>query len=169
MSFLGSNEKSSILITGGTTGIGFAMAKHLIALGHEVIVVDKIQTHIDAALSEVPLLKGFLADVSSDPGRIELVQSVAVNYPQVNVLINNAGINHALPPLTEITAADWPLFLEEQEVNYVAPVHLSLLFLYLFEQKKHALIANVTDVCAFVPYARMANYSAANGEHFAFF
>jgi len=166
MSFLGSNEKSSILITGGATGIGFALAKQLVKLGHEVIVCAKDQAKLKQVQKEVPQLVTFVGDVSSDEGRVAMAEKVAAEYPQLNVIINNAGILADVPPLIEMDPKMFSMLLEEQQVDYIAPVHLSILLSDVLMQKKHAMIANITSLTAFVPDARHANYSSANaGTH----
>lgn len=109
MSFLQTSEhKSTILITGGASGIGFSLAKRFIALGHEVIVCGRRLEQLALAKSEAPSLKTIQADLSTDAGRKALHEAIMRDFPKINVLINNAGIAIGEPvPLKDTTDEDW--------------------------------------------------------------
>eukprot|EP01034_Spumella_vulgaris_P046132 gene46132-57521_t len=162
MSFLHSSNsevKSTILITGGASGIGLALSQRLLALGHVVIASGRRQAQLEKAQEGNPNLKIIQGDVSSDAGRIALFEQVTREYPDVNVLINNAGIiNHA--KLIDATAEDWQGHKDVLETNLTAPIHLSILFTPHFITKKHSLIANNTSCLAFFPVAGAPTYSA---------
>jgi uncharacterized oxidoreductase len=142
MSFLKSQQnKSCIVITGGESGIGIELAKGF--------------------MSEFAQLVTILCDISSDVERVNLMQRLSVEYPQVNVLINNAAVNHFPSPLVNCTDQEWSQFKEAIEVDLVAPMHLSTLFIPYLIQRDNALIVNVTCETAFVPVSREPIYSAA--------
>jgi uncharacterized oxidoreductase len=167
MSFLNSTEaqKSTVLITGGASGIGLALAERFMALGHTVIATGRRQTVLDAAVVSNPLLKIIQSDISSDAGRIALFERVIKEFPEVNVLINNAGIvNPNNPLLKDTTPSDWEEHKAVYETNLIAPTHLSILFTPHFITKPHALIANNTSVLAFFPYAGVSSYSGSKGN-----
>ncbi len=167
MSFLSSAssiQKSTVLVTGGGTGIGLALSKKLIGMGHTVIVVGRRQAQLDEAKSVNPKLNIIQGDVGSDISRIALFQKVINDFPEVNVLINNAAIaEFAGPLLKDTTPAAWEQHKTEIEINLVGPIHLSTLFLPHFVSKPHALIVNVTSVVAFFPVAVGSTYSATKG------
>jgi uncharacterized oxidoreductase len=83
---------NTILITGGSSGIGLELAAQLLRRGNAVIVTGREQSHLDAARAKVPGLNTIRSDVS-DPGAIrDLYREVITHYPSLNVLVNNAGI-----------------------------------------------------------------------------
>ncbi len=168
MSFLAANtqQKSTILVTGGASGIGLAISKRLLDLGHTVIVAGRRQTQLDLAKAENPKLKIIQGDVGTDAGRIALFNKATKDYPELNVLINNAGVlaDSSLPPLKDATAANWAAFQSELNINVSGPIHLSILFLPHLLTKENALIANVSSLLAFFPFAAFPVYSATKGE-----
>ncbi len=163
MSFLVDAIKSSILITGGGSGIGLSLAKQFIALGHEVIAVGRTQSKLDSAKAECPKLITFTADISNEKGRNDLLQRIVNDYPQVNVLVNNAAVIRRPPPLSNVKPKDWSPLLEEININLVGLIHLSLLFLPHLNQKPKAMIVNVSSVVAFTTYASAPIYTVTKG------
>lgn len=105
MSFLNSTstQKSTILVTGGGTGIGLALSTRLADLGHTVIIAGRRQAQLDAAKAAHPKLQVIQGDIGSDASRIALFQKVSKDFPAVNVLINNAGMTD--PSMTPIKDA----------------------------------------------------------------
>jgi uncharacterized oxidoreductase len=168
MSFLNSTstQKSTILITGGGTGIGLALAQRLIALGHTVIAAGRKQAALDEAKAANPKLETVQGDVSSDAGRIALFKKVIKEFPEVNVLINNAGTSGSGTPFKDTTSADWEQHKELFNINVLGPIHLSILFAPHLITKPNAMIANNSSLVAFVTYAPLASYSASKGDQF---
>lgn len=85
-------SSATVLITGGATGIGLGLAKTLISLGHKVIVTGRRPDKLDEAMREAPGLITIQNDIESDEGRKELFDRVTKDYPEVNVLVNNAAV-----------------------------------------------------------------------------
>jgi uncharacterized oxidoreductase len=165
MSFLNSTstEKSTILITGGGSGIGLALATRLSDLGHTVIIAGRTQAVLEDAKSAHPKLNIIQGDVGSDVGRIALFEQVIKDFPEVNVLVNNAGTVCFFTPLNPATMPVFEKQREVFEVNLIAAVHLSVLFIPHFVTKKHSAIINNSSVSAFVPIAPCATYAASKG------
>lgn len=111
------------LITGSTAGIGFAIAKQLVAEGASVVVNGRTQERVEAAISE--LKKGnpgaHVTGVAADFSKAEEVTAITQQVPEVDILINNVGI-FAPTPFAEITDEDWFRFYE---VNVLSGVRLS--------------------------------------------
>ncbi len=170
MSFFNSDQKSTILVTGGASGIGLALSKRLIKLGHIVIVAGRRQQQLDLAKSETPALFTIQGDVSNDTGRITLFQKVSKEFPDINVLVNNAGcVNPDAPSLyKDMTESLWEGHKNVIAVNLEGPIHLSTLFLkHFLVHGKPSMIVNVSTLAAFIPFARYATYAASKGffEH----
>lgn len=163
MSFL-KQTKSSILITGAESGIGFEMAKAFVSQGHQVIAVGRRQEKLDEAKSSIPDLITIYSDLSIENQRVSLMQRVASEFPQISVLVNNAAVNHFPAPMSQATEQDWEKYKEEINTNLIAPIHLSILFLPHLVHKPHAMIVNVTCETAFVPVAVEPAYSASKGK-----
>lgn len=167
MSFLkDSVKKSSILLTGGGSGIGLELCKQLMKEGHEVIVVDKDQKKIDCCKGHCS--DALLFDIGHEPDRIELAMRVKSKYPQINVLINNAGVCYEPPKLKNIKDKDWQKLNDVLCVDLVAPMHLTTLLLPHLLSKPEALVVNVTDEVAFVPVVAFPVYCAAKAALHSF-
>lgn len=147
-----SNNK--ILITGGATGIGLGMAERFIQEGNTVIVCGRRQGVLDEAARKLPGLITRKCDVSVEAERLGLYNWIAQSYGDLNVLVNNAGIQNWMG------ATDDGFFIrakEEVGINILAPLQLTELFLNL---KSLTTIMNVTSGLAFVPFSKVAVYSA---------
>ena len=156
----------TVLITGGASGIGLALAKRFAARGNAVIVCGRDQAKLDAARAAVPGLRTIRADVATATGRTGLVASVLRDYPALSVLVNNAGIQNQPAPMAE--PQDWATHAKEMAINFEAPVHLSMLLLPHLLAKTDAAIINVTSGLAFVPMARMPIYCATKAAMHSF-
>src|SRR6478609_3811276 len=83
---------NTILVTGGSNGIGFALAKRFAERDNEVIICGRNEEKLRAAKEQVPQLKIKACDVGREDERIELARWVKSEFPKLNVLVNNAGI-----------------------------------------------------------------------------
>lgn len=100
--------------------------------------------------------------------RIALFEWITVNYPEVNMLVNNAGILQRFNILKTDTKNNWPYFSKEIMVNLEAPIHLSMLFASWFAEKNNAAIINITSGLAFTPLAVAPIYSATKAAFHSF-
>src|ERR1700712_693822 len=94
--------KNTILISGGTAGIGLEIAKLAAANGNKVIITGRTQKRLDKALSLIPDAIGILSDVSKKEDTEALVKKLYAEFPDLNLVINNAG--HAT--LYDVGASD---------------------------------------------------------------
>jgi uncharacterized oxidoreductase len=148
--------ENTILITGGASGIGFALAKRFVKAGSTVIACGRRVEQLDRARRECPELHTVAGDISTAEGREKLFRQVVGEFPKLNVVINNAGIQNRPPPLYQ--SQDWRQSELEIATNLEAPIHLSMLFLPHLMKTKNAGIVNVTSGLSFAPISFMPIY-----------
>jgi uncharacterized oxidoreductase len=142
-------SNNTILITGGTSGIGFELASQLLPLGNTVIITGRDQARLDAALRMLPQVHTLQSDVS-DPKAIPLLfDQMTKDFPQLNILINNAGIMRKIN-LHDTTGGPADMACEI-ETNLSGPVRMVKQFLPHLKAQAAAAIVNVTSGLAFVP------------------
>jgi len=170
-SFWSASSKHSILVTGGASGIGLAFAIRFAQRGHEVIVCGRREAQLETAKATCPNLFSLVGDVETEEGRKSLVSRALTEFPNIDVLVNNAGIQNHLPPLTEQALNPdqfWAKHRSELAINVDAPIHLSLLFLESFSKKSSAQIINVTSGLAFTQKADVPTYCATKAALHSF-
>jgi uncharacterized oxidoreductase len=156
---------NTILITGGASGIGYAFAERFLAAGSEVIICGRREDKLREAKAAHPELHTRVCDVGDEAERVALFDWATREFPRLNVLVNNAGIQRRVD-LTE--SEDWRQTRQETAINFDAPVHLSRLFIpHLLQQQRPAII-NVTSGLAFVPLANAPVYSATKAALHSF-
>lgn len=150
---------NSILITGGATGIGLALADAFVNNGNEVIICGRRESALQEAKTRFPRLHTRVADLNTPDGREQLADWLLRTHPNLNMLVNNAGIQREFrvdqPNLAET-------FRQENEIdtNLTAPVHLTFLLLPQLLRQPHAAVVNVTSGLGYVPKAIMPVYCA---------
>lgn len=159
---------NTILITGGSAGIGLAFAERFIKAGNTVIVCGRREDILQQAKEKFPTLITFVSDLAVEADRIALFDWVTANYPEVNVLVNNAGIQQRFNVLKADAKNDWSYFNKEITINMEASIHLSMLFAPYFFDKENATIINVTSGLAFTPMAIGPIYSATKAAMHSF-
>lgn len=150
----------TILITGGGSGIGLALAKQLAGMDNQVIIVGRDFAKLEAAQREVPSLATYSCDISQEEERLRLAEWVYHNYPKLSVLFNNAGIQlHTRFDLKQLPSLE--LLQQEMDTNFTAVIRLSSLFLPLLRQRPEAAIINVTSGLALAPKQSAPIYCAS--------
>jgi uncharacterized oxidoreductase len=149
---------NTILITGGATGIGLVLAQELLKLGNEVIICGRRRNRLEEARAANPGLHIRVCDVSDHMARTSLLSWLEDNFPSLNILINNAGVQH----LYDFRNSTSNRALPEEEIatNLGAPIHLTTLLLPLLERQAVAVIANVSSGLGFTPLAQVPVYCA---------
>ncbi len=149
------DRPSKVLITGGTSGIGAAMTKALLAAGHQVVVLAR-------RASAMPAQDGlYLHDCDlTDPARIAAVLAeVTAAHPDLQILINNAAVQHARPLLDP---ASTPQALQDEVmVNLLAPALLAQALAPGMIARGGGAIVNISSGLAVFPKERAGLYAAS--------
>ncbi len=153
---------NKILITGGASGIGLGLAEKFVKENNTVIICGRRDSTLKEVLAKTPSLIIKQCDISTSAGREELFQWIAKEHCDLNVLINNAGIQQWM----SVSDADFfTRAKEELAINVEAPLHLTSLFLKLPSLNA---IMNVTSGLSFVPMIKTPVYSATKAFFHSF-
>ena len=156
----------TVLITGGASGIGLALAERFIQAGSQVIICGRRADKLQEVKERYPQVQTRVCDVAQESERIALLNWVKEEAPGVNVLINNAGIQRRMSLVNNEDA--WEEHRREIAINVDAPIHLSILFIpHLLEQPEPAIV-NVSSGLAFAPAAFAPIYSATKAAVHSF-
>lgn len=157
---------NTVLITGGSAGIGLAIARALIATDNTVIVCGRNQQRLEQARCEVPGIATIQCDVTSDEDLAVLLRQVQCDFPRLNILINNAAIMH----ICDFVDASREAAQIEEEVstNFLAPLKLTRLLLPVLQQQASSAIVLVSSGLAYVPVANVAVYCATKAALHSF-
>lgn len=156
---------NTILITGGASGIGLAMAERFLAAGSKVIICGRREDKLREAQHKHPEFVTHVCDVEQPAQRIALFEWAVREFPQLNVLVNNAGIQRRV----QLAAPeDWEQTRQEIAINVDAPIHLSRLFIPHLTKQKNSAILNVTSGLSFVPLANVPVYCATKAALHSF-
>ena len=158
---------NTILITGGSSGIGLAMAETFLKAGNEVLICGRRESKLAEAKQKLPQLHTRVCDVANKPEREELFRWATAEFPYINMLINNAGIQREIDFLKGAAA-----FNDEEseiETNLTASIHLSALFIPHFLQRPNeCAIVNITSGLAFIPLKIVPVYCATKAALHSF-
>lgn len=145
---------NKILITGGASGIGLGLTERFIQENNTVIICGRREAVLDEVKAKFPTVITKVCDLSDEKERNALYEWIAENHPDLNVLINNAGIQKWV----SVTDADfYESMKSELSTNIEAPLHLTSLFIQL---ESLTTVMNVTSGLAFSPFAKVPVYSA---------
>jgi len=145
---------NKILITGGASGIGLGLTERFIKENNTVIICGRREDVLKEVADKFPSVITKVCDLSAEADRINLYNWISENHNDLNVLVNNAGIQNWM----NITDSDfYQRTTEEITTNVIAPLHLITLFTKLPSLKT---IINVTSGLAFVPLSKIPVYCA---------
>ncbi|MBX9769180.1 MAG: SDR family NAD(P)-dependent oxidoreductase, partial [Bdellovibrionales bacterium] len=157
---------NTILITGGTSGIGLEMVRQFSVLGNTILVTGRNQAKLDQAKKQFPKIHTFQSDVSDPKAINELYEKVIKQFPELNILINNAGVMKTVN--LHDTSDDLLQLTNEIDVNLHGPIRMTKKFLTHLKTKKSAAIVNVSSGLAFVPLPTSPVYCATKAALHSF-
>lgn len=149
---------NTVLITGGSLGIGLALAEAFLKAGNTVLICGRRADKLAAARARFPELHTFVSDVAQQADREQLFATVQRDFPALNILVNNAGIQRPID-LTN-GPGSYETGVSEITTNLVAPFHLATLFVPLLASQPEAAIINITSGLGFTPLADFPVYAA---------
>lgn len=152
---------NTILITGGTSGIGFELAARLLKLGNVVIVTGRDQRRIEKAQRELPGIHAFQSDVTDPKAIAFFCDAVIAEFPGLNMLFNNAGIMRETNLLGDTARGGLEGISREIETDLIGPIRMVKQFLPHLLRQPAAAIVNVSSGLAFVPLPIAPIYCAA--------
>ncbi|HTB65730.1 MAG TPA: SDR family NAD(P)-dependent oxidoreductase [Steroidobacteraceae bacterium] len=158
-------ENRTVLITGGTSGIGLELAKQLLERGNTVIVTGRDPEKIDATRRALPAVHVFKSDVSNPNAITTLHDLVLAQFPALDTLVNNAGIMRNLKLSQDRDLND---VTREIEINLSGPVRMVQQFLPHLLSRQGALLVNVSSGLAFIPFPASPVYCATKAAIHSF-
>lgn len=157
---------NTILITGGSTGIGLALAKVFVRADNTVLICGRSESRLKAAKELVPELQVRVCDVSQEAERRSLVEWIGNEFPNFNILVNNAGIQRQIDLKAGLVALDSQE--DEIAINLPAPIWLTAALIPHLLQQPQAAIVNVSSGLAYVPMTAAPIYCATKAALHSF-
>ncbi|BDH85016.1 SDR family oxidoreductase [Lactococcus lactis] len=157
-------ENNTILITGGTSGIGLGLAQELFKKGNKIIILGRDINKLEKIKNDFPDFLIYQADVSSPNTLKELKDWINKEVPELNVIINSAGIMkpHSLFDSTE-SIFD---LIQDIQTNLIGTIAVDKILLPQLLHKKEAMIVNISSGLANISSAAHPTYSASKaGVH----
>jgi uncharacterized oxidoreductase len=148
---------NTVFITGGGSGIGRGLAEALHTLGNKVIIAGRRRSHLDAVVAANPGMAALELDIADLASIDRAAKQLITEHPEVNVLINNAGIMQLDQAAGEINDA---LLLATVNTNLIGSIRMTSALIEHLKTKDGAVIAYTSSVLGFVPLAATAVYSS---------
>ncbi|MBE7170868.1 MAG: SDR family NAD(P)-dependent oxidoreductase [Williamsia sp.] len=153
---------NKILVTGGASGIGLGLTERFVEEGNTVIICGRREEALQEVAGRHPGLITRVCDLSVEADRLELFNWIKESHPDLNVLVNNAGIQQWM----NVTDDDFYQRAKAEIItNIEAPLHLLSLFLQLPSMKT---VMNVTSGLSFMPFTKVPVYSATKAFFHSF-
>ncbi len=148
---------NTVLITGGGSGIGRGLSEALRKRGNQIIIAGRRKAHLTEVANANPGMRWVELDIE-DPASISAVaRKLIADHPQLNVLINNAGIMQ----IDDVSGpVDDKLIASTISTNLMGPIRLTGALIEHLKKQSHAAVINNSSVLGFVPLAMTAVYSS---------
>jgi uncharacterized oxidoreductase len=148
---------NTIFITGGGSGIGRGLAEAFHRLGNQVIISGRRTHRLREVTDANPGMASVELDITDPASITAAAADVLARFPQLNVLLNNAGI---MLPDTAAGAVDETLLVSTVTTNLLGPIRMTAAMLPHLKRQEQATVIHVTSILAFVPLVVTAIYSA---------
>lgn len=149
---------NTVFITGGSAGIGLAIAKKLQAAGNKIIINGRNEERLQRALAELKNAEGIQGDLSVEADRRRITEELKTNYPDVNIIVNNAGA--AFGYLLGETTDAHEKALVEMNTNYIAVIHFTELLLPHLLKKSDSAVINISSIAVYGSHKFLPTYGA---------
>ena len=150
---------NTVLVTGGTSGIGRALAEEFHKRGNRVVIAGRRRHLLDEITAANPGMGALPLDVENPVAIDAFADQVRAEWPGLNVLVNNAGISRAEDLAGG--AADLAVSRSILQTNVVSVLHLTAVLLPTLQAQPHATVLTTTSGLAFVPLATYPTYCAS--------
>lgn len=150
----------TILITGGTAGIGLEAVKQFLNEGLKVVITGRDQIKLEKIKQQYPAIIAIKSDVAIEEDAISLYQQVE-KLGGIDILYNNAGVLKLSSNLGIKSDSHLADAAYEMNVNYFGIIRLNNLFIEMLKSKKESAIINTTSILSYVPSLIEATYSAS--------
>jgi uncharacterized oxidoreductase len=158
-------SQQTVLITGGSSGIGLALAKKFMGNDNTVIITGRNLQKLEAVQRDFRQIHIFQSDVTDSTEVKKLADDIDQQFGGIDVLINNAGVMNLVDAGNE--SNDLQKQMQEIEINYNSPIRVLHYFLPLLKKSKNAALVNVSSGLAYVPFAQAPVYSGTKSAlHF---
>ncbi|WP_445748039.1 SDR family oxidoreductase [Polaribacter sp.] len=158
-------SNNTVLITGGGSGIGLALAKKFMENNNTVIITGRNLSKLQVVQKDFPKIHIFQSDVTDDADVRMLADDIQEKFGDIDILINNAGIMNLVDTGNE--SNDLQKQMEEIEINYNSPIRVLHYFLPQLKESKNAVLVNVSSGLAYVPFSQAPVYSGTKSAlHF---
>ncbi|MEN5234084.1 SDR family oxidoreductase [Sphingobacterium faecium] len=151
---------NTVFISGGSAGIGLAIAQKLSAAGNKIIINGRDETRLQNALKKLDNAVAIQGDLSIPADRVRIAEDLKANHPEVNIIINNAGaafMNSLDDPTNDAAEKAY----QEINTNYISIIHFTSLVLQQLLQQEEAAVINVSSIAAFRSNKFLPTYSAS--------
>ena len=149
---------NTIFISGGRAGIGLAIAKKLSQSGNTIIINGRNEERLQSALKELDNAAAIQGDLSIEADRIRIAKQLKEDYPEVNVIINNAGA--AFSYLLSETLNAHQKAAIEMNTNYLSVIHFTELLVPHLLQKTESAVVNISSISVFGSHKLVPTYGA---------
>lgn len=155
---------NTILITGGTSGIGYELARQLCTT-NTVIITGRNQEKLEKVKAELKNVEIYKSNVSAPQDIVKLYDYISKTFPNLNMLMNNAGVSKKVDLQTDADLLDLTF---EVETNLNGLMRMCVQFLPLLKQQKEAAIVNTSSILSMVPIAKSPVYCATKAAVHSF-
>ncbi len=159
-------QNNTVLITGGSSGIGLELGRELAKKGNKVIICGKTVEKLEAAKQQESNFTTYQCDLSDSKQCADFTEIIRKNHPDLNVLINNAAI------VNKTSFPDDPQIMEkllaELKTNFIAPIQLIHELIPVLEKNHNAEIINITTGLVYIPRALYPFYNATKAALHSF-